>query len=59
VFGFAALKPILLQEGVYDWLCNKDELDEDVRVCYRQEIQYDTHWIERFGSPFLTETDIG
>lgn len=23
VFGFAALKPVLLAEGVYEWLCHK------------------------------------
>ena len=29
VFGFAALKPILIKEGVYRDLCTQEELDED------------------------------
>ena len=40
VFGFAALKPILIQEQVYRHLCTKDELDKDVSVCYGQELRY-------------------
>ncbi|KAJ5558008.1 hypothetical protein N7461_001980 [Penicillium sp. DV-2018c] len=39
VFGFAALKPILVRENVYRNLCTQAELDEDVDVCYGQEIR--------------------
>ncbi|KUL84178.1 hypothetical protein ZTR_07178 [Talaromyces verruculosus] len=39
VFGFAALKPVLLSEGVYEWLCDGDELDDGVDVCFKQELQ--------------------
>ncbi|EED14233.1 MFS transporter, putative [Talaromyces stipitatus ATCC 10500] len=39
VFGFAALKPVLLSEGVYEWLCDKDELENGVEVCFKQELQ--------------------
>lgn len=40
VFGFAALKPILIRENAYRDLCSKEELDEDVLVCDGQEIRY-------------------
>src|SRR4051812_45706329 len=30
VFGFAALKPVLISEGVYRDLCTEDELHQDV-----------------------------
>ncbi|CAI7596604.1 unnamed protein product [Penicillium glandicola] len=39
VFGFAALKPILIREKVYRNLCSQAELEEDVEVCYGQEIR--------------------
>ncbi|KAJ4315994.1 hypothetical protein N0V94_005686 [Neodidymelliopsis sp. IMI 364377] len=38
VFGFAALKPILIKEGVYRNLCTQEELDEDIEVCYEQDL---------------------
>lgn len=41
IFGFAAIKPILIRENVYRNLCSKEELDEDVLVCDGQEIRYD------------------
>lgn len=40
IFGYAALKPILIKEGVYRDRCTKDELGEGVDVCYGQEIRY-------------------
>ncbi|KAH9861031.1 hypothetical protein IAQ61_010767 [Plenodomus lingam] len=39
VFGYAAIKPVLLDEGVYRNLCTKKELDENVIVCYEQELR--------------------
>ncbi|KAJ5496228.1 hypothetical protein N7463_008215 [Penicillium fimorum] len=39
VFGFAALKPVLIREKVYRDLCSPAELEEDVDVCYGQEIR--------------------
>ncbi|KXG51816.1 Major facilitator superfamily domain, general substrate transporter [Penicillium griseofulvum] len=39
VFGFAALKPVLVREKVYRNLCSQAELEEDVDVCYGQEIR--------------------
>ncbi|KAJ5605228.1 hypothetical protein N7510_010382 [Penicillium lagena] len=39
VFGFAALKPILIREKVYRNLCSRAELDEDVSVCNGQQIR--------------------
>lgn len=39
VFGFAALKPVLISEGVYRELCTKDELAADVEVCYEQDLR--------------------
>ena len=39
VFGFAALKPVLIREKVYRNLCSPAELEEDVAVCDGQEIR--------------------
>ncbi|KAF1922482.1 MFS general substrate transporter [Didymella exigua CBS 183.55] len=39
VFGFAALKPILIKEGVYQDLCTQEELNEEVEVCYEQDLR--------------------
>ncbi|KAJ5177344.1 Major facilitator superfamily domain general substrate transporter [Penicillium coprophilum] len=39
VFGFAALKPVLIREKVYRNLCSQAELEEDIDVCYGQEIR--------------------
>ncbi|KAI5844935.1 major facilitator superfamily domain-containing protein [Tricharina praecox] len=39
VFGYAAFKPILVQEGVYRDRCTEEELVEGVRVCYQQELR--------------------
>ncbi|KAF3160753.1 hypothetical protein TWF106_004075 [Orbilia oligospora] len=38
VFGYAAIKPVLIAEGVYRDRCTDDELDRDVRVCFGQEL---------------------
>lgn len=41
VFGYAAIKPVLILEGVYRDRCTKEELDNpDTKVCYEQELQY-------------------
>ncbi|KAF1846295.1 MFS general substrate transporter [Cucurbitaria berberidis CBS 394.84] len=39
VFGYAAIKPVLLEEGVYRNQCTKEELDQNVIVCYEQELR--------------------
>jgi MFS family permease len=39
VFGYAAIKPVLLEEGVYRDQCTQQELDDHVLVCYAQEIR--------------------
>ncbi|CAO2652511.1 Nn.00g007940.m01.CDS01 [Neocucurbitaria sp. VM-36] len=39
VFGFAALKPILIKEGVFRDLCTKEELDSNVEVCFDQDLR--------------------
>ncbi|CAG8186451.1 unnamed protein product [Penicillium olsonii] len=39
VFGFAALKPVLIREKVYRNLCSQAELDRNVEVCDGQEIR--------------------
>ncbi|KAF2873988.1 MFS transporter-like protein Fmp42 [Massariosphaeria phaeospora] len=39
VFGFAALKPILIKEGVFRGLCTAEELQEDVEVCFEQDLR--------------------
>jgi MFS family permease len=38
VFGYAAIKPVLIREHVYRNLCTEDELKRNVRTCYDQEI---------------------
>jgi len=40
VFGFAALKPVLVDVGVYRELCTEVELKQDVEVCYEQDLRY-------------------
>jgi MFS family permease len=39
VFGFAALKPILIQEGVFRESCTQEELDANVEVCFDQDLR--------------------
>ncbi|KAF1914601.1 major facilitator superfamily domain-containing protein [Ampelomyces quisqualis] len=39
VFGFAALKPILVKEGVFRDLCTQEELDANVDSCYEQDLR--------------------
>ena len=39
VFGFAALKPVLLDQGVYRELCTERELQTGVEICYKQELR--------------------
>ena len=39
VFGFAALKPVLISEGVYRELCTAEEIAAGVEVCYEQDLR--------------------
>ncbi|PYH47176.1 putative MFS transporter [Aspergillus saccharolyticus JOP 1030-1] len=39
VFGFAALKPVLIAEGVYRNLCTDEELRDNVDVCLEQDLK--------------------
>ncbi|POS82319.1 hypothetical protein EPUL_006051, partial [Erysiphe pulchra] len=39
VFGYAALKPVLIEEKIYRNYCSQAELDQNVRVCVQQEIR--------------------
>lgn len=41
VFGYAAIKPVLILEGVYSQFCERDELvtSQLGRTCYEQEIR--------------------
>jgi MFS family permease len=39
VFGYAALKPVLVEQGVYRDKCTQDELRDGVWVCYEQEVR--------------------
>lgn len=41
VFGFAALKPVLIRENVYRNHCSREELEQNVTVCDGQEIRYE------------------
>lgn len=40
VFGFAALKPVLVAEGVYHDLCTEEELEEGLALCAKQDMKY-------------------
>ncbi len=37
VFGFDALKTILVEEGVYREYCTDEELRKNFRLCYMQD----------------------
>ncbi|KAF2203476.1 MFS transporter-like protein Fmp42 [Delitschia confertaspora ATCC 74209] len=39
VFGFAALKPVLIKEGVFRERCTEDELQNGVEVCFDQDLR--------------------
>lgn len=39
VFGYAAIKPVLIDEGVFDNLCTKEELKDGTSPCYKQELR--------------------
>lgn len=39
VFGYAAIKPVLIKEGVYRQFCTKEELEQETRTCFEQEIR--------------------
>ncbi|KAI2359897.1 hypothetical protein LOY91_006784, partial [Ophidiomyces ophidiicola] len=39
IFGYAALKPLLIKEGIYREYCTSDELQRKVDVCFEQEIR--------------------
>lgn len=38
VFGYAAIKPVLVREHVYRDYCTAEELEQKVRVCFEQEV---------------------
>jgi hypothetical protein len=50
VFGFAALKPVLVDVGVYRDLCTPEELMDDVDVCFEQDLRYVPE-LESAGKP--------
>ncbi|QDS68041.1 hypothetical protein FKW77_009679 [Venturia effusa] len=39
VFGFAALKPILVDRQAYRDLCTEEELDQHLVICYKQDLK--------------------
>ncbi|KZN89933.1 hypothetical protein EN45_000390 [Penicillium chrysogenum] len=39
VFGFAALKPVLVEEGVYHGHCTPAEIDEGLELCSQQDLR--------------------
>ena len=47
VFGYAALKPVLIHEGVYHQFCSQEEVEKTEKTCYEQEIRYDATWSGR------------
>lgn len=43
VFGFAALKPVLVEEGVYRERCTPAEIEEGLELCSQQDLRYVSH----------------
>lgn len=39
VFGYAAIKPVLIEQGVYSDRCTAKEVEDGVWVCYEQELR--------------------
>ncbi|PUU74792.1 major facilitator superfamily domain-containing protein [Tuber borchii] len=39
VFGYAALKPVMIEEEIYRDKCTEKEIEKGLRVCYEQEIR--------------------
>ena len=39
VFGFAALKPVLIDQDVYRESCSRREIIDDVEVCFKQDLR--------------------
>ncbi|EHY57248.1 Protein FMP42 [Exophiala dermatitidis] len=39
VFGYAAIKPVLIDEGVFINLCTPEEVEKHVSPCFQQEIR--------------------
>ncbi|CAD0098732.1 unnamed protein product [Aureobasidium mustum] len=39
VFGYAAIKPVLIEQGVYADRCTPKEIEQGVWVCYEQELR--------------------
>lgn len=39
VFGYAAIKPVLIDEGVFDNLCTPEEKEKHTSPCFQQEIR--------------------
>ena len=39
VFGYAAIKPVLIEEGAYKGLCTEEELEKGISPCYQQELR--------------------
>ena len=39
VFGYAAIKSVLIDEGIYKDYCTKQELEDGTTPCYQQEIR--------------------
>lgn len=39
VFGYAAIKPVLVKEGVYRQFCDEDKKNDYGKTCYEQEIR--------------------
>lgn len=39
VFGYAAIKPVFVKEGVYSESCSSEAFISSERTCYQQEIR--------------------
>ncbi|CAE6404354.1 unnamed protein product [Rhizoctonia solani] len=44
IFGFAALKPVLIRKGAYSWLCSPDDIDL-MGSCSQQELRLNNMFV--------------
>ena len=52
VFGFAALKPVLVDVGVYRNLCTEFDIQDDADTCYEQDLRYVPARFAHYGSSY-------
>ncbi|KAL4889882.1 major facilitator superfamily domain-containing protein [Aspergillus ambiguus] len=59
VFGFAALKPVMIKEGVYHNLCTEDELRDGVELCHEQDLRLNLFFVISSITANVTSLPVG